>query len=113
MDNFLIPACIAVAITIGILFFDIYQKKRLKKVLRQSSNTEPLLMQQSAGKKLNALQQAITQLAESGDLTIHEKLNVRLQETVNAYHSGKLGLPEYTNRLEGMLTHVQKRRMVR
>lgn len=94
-------------ILILILIFDIRQRKKFNTILKQSQDVEPLLMKQSAAKKLSKLQNVL-QTTRSANMALYNKVSQKLDETTRDYNTGKMPLPEYTNRLDLILNYIDK-----
>ncbi|MCC8409833.1 hypothetical protein LJ707_12925 [Mucilaginibacter sp. UR6-1] len=94
-------------ILILILIFDIRQRRKFNTILKQSNGVEPLLMKQTAATKLNKLQNVLSAV-QSANTALYNKVSQKLDETMHDYNTGKMPLPEYTNRLDLILNYINK-----
>jgi uncharacterized membrane protein YhiD involved in acid resistance len=118
MDNIFYFAIAGVVIIILMIQYDHIQRKRLKKVLKQTNNVEPLFMIKSAGQKLNTLKATMADyeknLARINDNGVLDKVKARLEETMHAYNEGRMPLNQYYDRLSNMndvlIKHSEKQK---
>lgn len=81
-----------------ILLFDKKNRQKINKVLKQASNTPPLLMQKAAAYKVQNLKAVC---AEAGpDRTDIAK---ELDQLVADYDKGLISLPDYCSKLNSLL----------
>ncbi|RVT99790.1 hypothetical protein EOD41_15215 [Mucilaginibacter limnophilus] len=106
MDNLYLFVIAGVVIIILMIQYDSIQRKRLKKVLKQTNNVEPLFMMKSAGQQLNTLKATMAEyeknLANIQDNGVLDKVKARLEETMHAYNEGRMPLQQYYDRLSNM-----------
>ncbi|RYX99663.1 hypothetical protein EON78_03115 [bacterium] len=74
MDNFYLFLGVGAFLIYLILQFDKEQRRRLKRISKLSRNVEPLLLQQSVGKKLSVLQSALARFETATSIATHEQM---------------------------------------
>lgn len=95
-------AVIGSVIVYLILLFDKKQRRKLKTILSQTGDVQPLFMQRAANDKLHT----IKKICETDAAKARSLATRQLDELVAEYDSGKLSLPDYCNRLNRLLATV-------
>lgn len=119
MESILLLLILAPTALFLILKFDTKQNRKLKRVLKDTQNIEPLFLMRAAELKLKELN---TQLygnitliangADSGRININEGvrqiLTSQLSKLISDYNSGELNLKEYNRKLSEMIKTVNQ-----
>ena len=119
MESVLLLLILAPTALFLILKFDTKQNRKIKKVLKDTHNIEPLFLMRATEQKLKELH---TQLygnialiangAHSGRININEgarrMLTSQLSKLTSDYNSGELNLKEYNSKLSEMIQTVNQ-----
>lgn len=119
MEGVLLLLILAPAALFLILKFDTKQNRKIKKVLKDTHNIQPLFLMRAAEQKLKELN---TQLygnialiangAPSGRININEgtrqMLISQLSKLTSNYNLGELNLKEYNNKLSEMIQTINQ-----
>jgi hypothetical protein len=119
MESILLLLILAPTALFLILKFDTKQSRKVKKILEDTHNIEPLFLMRSTEQKLKELN---TQLygnialiangVHSGRININEgarqMLTSQLSKLTSDYNSGELNLKEYNNKLSEMIQTVNQ-----
>ena len=119
MESILLLLILAPTALFLILKFDTKQNRRVKKVLKETNNMEPLFLLRATEQKLKVLN---TQLygniamiangTHSGRININEgarqMLTSQLSKLTSDYNAGDIGLKEYNSRLNEMIQTVNE-----
>lgn len=119
MESILLLLILAPTALFLILKFDTKQNRKVKNVLKDTHNIEPLFLMRAAEQKLKELN---TQLygnialiangAHSGRININEgarqMLTSQLSKLISDYNSGELNLKEYNSKLGEMVHTVNQ-----
>ncbi|MFI5157663.1 MAG: hypothetical protein ACHQF4_02290 [Sphingobacteriales bacterium] len=119
MESILLLLILAPTALFLILKFDTKQNRKVKKILKDTHNIEPLFLMRAAEQKLKVLN---TQLygnialiangAHSGRININEgarqMLTSQLSRLISDYNSGELNLKEYNSKLGEMVQTVNQ-----
>ena len=93
--------CIAGSVIVYlILDFDKKQRRKLKTILLQTDDVQPIFMVRAANQKLNA----IKSICEAD--TARTQVSRQLDELVAQYDKGNITLADYCNRLSTLLAKV-------
>ncbi len=119
MESVLLLLILAPTALFLILKFDTKQNRKIKKVLKDTHNIEPLFLMRATEQKLKELHTQlygnITLIANgthSGRININEgarqMLIVQLSKLTSDYNAGELSLKEYNSKLSEMIQTVNQ-----
>jgi len=77
------------------------QRKKLREILLETEDVQPLFMQKNTGEKLHALKKICRE-----DTGKHIEVAKKLELIVADYDKGNISLPDYNNRLNNLLAMV-------
>jgi hypothetical protein len=101
MDAFYFFAILGSAAVFLILHFDKQQRRKVNKILHQTSDVEPLLLMQSLGQKLDRLNNALNKTA--APVNIEQQLH----KFTSDYKSGRISITTYNKHLSELLRTVE------
>jgi len=88
-----------------ILQFDKQQRRKVKKILNQTSDVQPLLMMQCLGQKLNKIHTVLTTNGYNRN-DVKQEIEAQLQQLTNDYNCGRISIQTYNNKLSELLERV-------
>jgi hypothetical protein len=112
MENFFYFLVIGGTIVFLILWFDKQQRRKVKKVLKETKNVQPLFLLKSTEEKLSMLNAILyghpsreVHVANPINLTesARQMLSAQLGSCIQDYNGGKITLKAYHNALKGLL----------
>jgi hypothetical protein len=118
MENFFYFLVAGSAIVFMILQFDLQQRRKIKKVLNDTKNVQPLFLLRSAEQKLSSLNSILYNkmavnavfTTEYPDINDAERqlISQQLGTLISDYNSGKITLQNYHTGLNGLLNNAYK-----
>ena len=112
MENFFYFLAIGAIIVFLILRFDKKQRRKVKKVLKETKNVQPLFLLKSTEEKLSVLNSILyghVTRAVNGvnrinlDESARQMLSAQLGNLIQDYNCGKITLKAYHSELKGLL----------
>ncbi|SDE90139.1 hypothetical protein SAMN05216464_110241 [Mucilaginibacter pineti] len=104
MDNFYSLLIIGSLIVLLILQFDIQQRRKVKKVLKQTNDVQPLLMIQSMNQKIDKINRALATSINSS------KIETQLRKSTEDYNAGRIDMQLYNKHLNELVKRAEARR---
>lgn len=103
MDNFYLLLIIGSVVVYLILQFDMQQRRKVKKVLIQTNDVQPLLMIQSMNQKVEKINNALRNYVPGN------KIEVQLHRSTADYHTGRISMEVYNSHLNELLKRAEAR----
>ena len=104
MDNFYSLLIIGSLVVLLILQFDIQQRRKVKKVLKQTNDVQPLLMIQSMNQKIDKINRALATTL-NGD-----KIEAQLRKSTEDYNAGRIDMQLYNRHLNELVNRAESMR---
>jgi hypothetical protein len=101
MDNFYSLLIIGSLVVLLILQFDIQQRRKVKKVLKQTNDVQPLLMIQSMNQKIDKINRALATTLNS------DKIEAQLRKSMEDYNAGRIDMQLYNRHLNELLKRAE------